>query len=175
MILLPNVFKFLVLDIRIDRSIRMTATTKYPLNSRSCWRRHTSVFLCCLITSNLAGIYTQSALKIEKNFKRIWKIIHRYWKKEVKKICEKRHTKKDEKGTPTMWPPWLEQQWWWCVMLTFAWPDPLAFAFNVTWWWFPGDFDLDLDLLVGEADGEMDRDLWEWCKSGLDFEPPEEW
>ena len=66
MILLPNVFKFLVLDIRIDRSIRMTATTKYPLNSRSCWRRHTSVFLCCLITRNLAGIYTQSALKIEK-------------------------------------------------------------------------------------------------------------
>ena len=78
MILLPNVFKFLVLDIRIDRSIRMTATTKYPLNSRcpSCWR-HTSVFFCGLITSNLAGIYrasmAQSALKIEKqcNYKHI--------------------------------------------------------------------------------------------------------
>ena len=70
MILLPNVFKFLVLDIRIDRSIRMTATTKYPLNSRSCWRRHTSVFLCCLITRNLAGIYTQSALKIEKKLQK---------------------------------------------------------------------------------------------------------
>ena len=71
MILLPNVFKFLVLDIRIDRSIRMTATTKYPLNSRcpSCWR-HTSVFFCGLITSNLAGIYTQSALKIEKKLQK---------------------------------------------------------------------------------------------------------
>ena len=77
LVTLPNVFKFLVLNFGIARS-RTTATTKYPLNSRcpSCWR-HTSVFFCGLITSNLAGIYrasmAQSPLKIEKqcNYKHI--------------------------------------------------------------------------------------------------------